>query len=114
MSSEMEITGTSIERATRSAVRCRVPVSEVGTLGFGHEVDVGPGDAAGVGGQDDGAVHLGQLRQALRAEGGVEQEPARADVEHLGPVADHDQPAHLRLEDRGRAPRAAACPGPRR
>ena len=35
MSSEMEMTGTSIERATRSAVRCRVPVSVVGTLGFG-------------------------------------------------------------------------------
>ena len=29
------MTGTSIERATRSAVRCRVPVSDVGTLGFG-------------------------------------------------------------------------------
>ena len=29
------MTGTSIERATRSAVRCRVPVSDVGTLGLG-------------------------------------------------------------------------------
>ena len=99
MSSEIEITGTSIERATRSAVRWRVPVSDVGTFGFGHEVHVGAGDAAGVGGQDDGAVHLGQLREPLRAEGGVEQEPAGADVEHLGPVAHHDQAAHLRLED---------------
>ena len=35
MSSETEITGTSMERATRSAVRWRVPVSEVGTLGLG-------------------------------------------------------------------------------
>ncbi len=35
MSSLTEITGTSIERATRSAVRWRVPVSLVGTLGFG-------------------------------------------------------------------------------
>ena len=35
MSSEIEITGTSIERATRSAVRCRVPVSDVGTFGLG-------------------------------------------------------------------------------
>src|SRR5262249_15501317 len=30
---------------------------------------------------------------------GVEQEPARADVEDLGSVADDDQRAHLRLED---------------
>ena len=29
------MTGTSIERATRSAVRCRVPVSEVATAGLG-------------------------------------------------------------------------------
>ena len=35
MSSDTEITGTSMERATRSAVRWRVPVSEVGTLGLG-------------------------------------------------------------------------------
>ena len=35
MSSETEITGTLMERATRSAVRWRVPVSEVGTLGLG-------------------------------------------------------------------------------
>ncbi len=35
MSSDTEITGTSIERATRSAVRWRVPVSDVGTFGLG-------------------------------------------------------------------------------
>ena len=35
MSSDTEMTGTSIERATRSAVRWRVPVSDVGTLGLG-------------------------------------------------------------------------------
>ena len=99
MSSDTEITGTSIERATRSAVRCRVPVSDVGHVGVGHQVDVGPGDAAGVGGQDDGAVHLRQLGQALRAVGGVEQEAARADVQHLGPVADDDERAHAGLED---------------
>ena len=70
-----------------------------GHVGVGHEVHVGPGDAAGVGGQDDGAVHLGQLGQALRAERGVEQEAARADVEHLGAVADHDERAHVGLQD---------------
>ncbi len=51
-----------------------------------------------VGREDDRAVHLRQLGQPLRAERGVEQEPARADVEHLGPVADDDERAHLRLE----------------
>ena len=35
MSSDTETTGTSIDRATRSAVRWRVPVSDVGTLGLG-------------------------------------------------------------------------------
>ena len=108
------MTGTSIERATRSAVRCRVPVSEVGHVRVGHQVHVGPGDAAGVGGQDDGAVHLGQLGEPLRAEGGVEQEPARADVEHLGPVADDDRARPCRPAGCGRGPRAAACPARRR
>ena len=49
MSSDTVITGTSIWRATRSAVRWRVPVSEVGHVGVGDEVDVGPGDARRVG-----------------------------------------------------------------
>ena len=60
---------------------------------------VGAGDAAAVGRQDQGAVHLGQLRQALWAERGVEQEAARADVEHGGAVAHHDQATHAGLED---------------
>src|SRR5690606_23744830 len=60
---------------------------------------VGPGDAAGVAGEADRHVHLRQLRQALGAEGGVEQAPARADVEHLGAVANDDERAHVRLED---------------
>ena len=71
----------------------------------GHEVDVGAGDAAGVGGEDDGAVHLRQLGQPLRAEGGVEQEAARADGEHLGPVADDDQRAHVACRMRSRPSR---------
>ena len=78
-----------------------------------HEVHVGPGDAAGVGGQDDGAVHLRQLRQALRAEGGVEQEAARADVQHVGTVADDDERAHARLEDAVEAGAQRACPARR-
>ena len=35
IASETVMTGTSIDRATRSAVRCRVPVSEVGMVALG-------------------------------------------------------------------------------
>ena len=43
MSSDTEITGTWMERATRSAVRWRVRLRR-GHVGVGDEVDVGPGD----------------------------------------------------------------------
>ena len=64
-----------------------------------HQVHVGPGDPGGVGRQDDRTVHLGQLRQALGAELGVQQEPSRADGEHRRVVADHDERAPLGLQD---------------
>ena len=83
--SDTEMTGTSSDRATRSAVRWRVPVSEVGRSGSGTRWTLARDDASQVGGQDDRAVHLGQLGEALRAERGVEQEPARADVQTSGP-----------------------------
>ena len=70
-----------------------------GDRGVGHQVHVGPGDAAGVVGQDDGAVHLGQLRQPLGRERGVEQEAAGADRQHRRVVADHDQCAEPGLAD---------------
>ena len=70
-----------------------------GDVGVGNEVNVGAGDTRPVGGEDDRAVHLGQLGEPLRREFGVEQKPAGADVEHLGLVADDDQRAHLRLQD---------------
>ena len=70
-----------------------------GGVRVGDQVHVGPGDAAGVGRQDDGAVHLGQLRQALGTEGAVEQEPARADVEDLRTVPDDDEGAHATGQD---------------
>ena len=65
----------------------------------GHQVDVGPGDAAGVGREDDGRVHLAQLGQTLGRELGVHQEAARADGQHLGVVADDEERAPLRLDD---------------
>ena len=71
-----------------------------GDVGVGDEVHVRARDAGAVGGEDDRAVHLRQLGQPLGRELGVEQEAARADVQHLGPVADDDERAHLRLRMR--------------
>ncbi len=73
-------------------------------------MDVGPGDARGVRRQDDGAVHLGQLTEALGAEFGVEEESAGADREHGGVVADDDQCPVLGLEN-AINPLAQRCPG---
>ena len=70
-----------------------------GDVGVGHEVHVAPGHPRAVGGQNEGAVHLGQLRQPLGGELGVEQEPAGAHRQHLRPVADDDQGALVGLED---------------
>ena len=70
-----------------------------GDVGIGDEVHVRARDARAVGGEDDRAVHLGELRQPLRRELGVEQEAARADVQDRGTVADDDERAHLRLQD---------------
>ena len=55
-----------------------------GDGGLGHQVHVRPGDPRGVGGEDDGAVHLGQLRQALGRVLRIEQEPTRAHPETPG------------------------------
>jgi hypothetical protein len=68
-------------------------------VGIGHEVHVGSRHAGRVGSEDDGAVHLGQLRKPLGRELGVEEEAARAHVQHLGAVADDDHRPHAGLED---------------
>jgi hypothetical protein len=60
---------------------------------------VGASNTTGVGRQDDRPVHLRQLREPLRAERGVEKEAARADVEHVRPIAHYDEGAHFRLYD---------------
>ena len=89
-----------------------VPGTRLGgrDVGVGNEVHVGACDPRAVGGEDDRAVHLRQLGQALRRELGVEQEPARADVEHRRLVTDDDQRAHLGLED-AVDPVPQRCPG---
>ena len=65
----------------------------------GNEVDVGPGDAAAVGGDDDGAVHLGQLGEALRAVRRVDEEAARADRQHVGTIVEDEQGTGLGPHD---------------
>ena len=99
MSSDTEITGTLIDRATRSAVRCRVPVSEVGTFGLGTRWTLARAMRLASGASTMAPSILASSRRPLGAERGVEQEPARADVEHVGTVADDDQGAHARLQD---------------
>ena len=66
---------------------------------LGHQVHVGPGDARGVRRQNDGAVHLGQLGEALGGVLGIEQEPAGADREHRRIVPHDDQRPVFGLED---------------
>ena len=61
---DTEITGNPVCRATRSAVRCRVPVSSEGIDVVGHQVHGGAVDPGDVAVEDDRAVHLGQLAQA--------------------------------------------------
>ena len=110
ISSLAETTGT-LQRAGDPLGRA---VAGAGLAGrhrrVGHEVDVGPGDAAAVGRDDDGAVHLGQLGQPLRAVRGVDEEAARADGQHSGPSSTHEQGARPWPARPGRCRRAAACP----
>ncbi len=79
------------------------PVAGAGLGGWdrrvGHEMDVRPRDARSIGGDDDRAVHLRQLGQALRAELRIEQEPSRADGEDPRVVAEDDERTTLRPED---------------
>ena len=70
-----------------------------GNRRVGHEVDVGAGDAAAVGRDDDRAVHLRQFGETLGAERGVDEEAAGADREHVGLVVQDEQCAGLGAHD---------------
>jgi hypothetical protein len=86
-------------RAVRSAERWRVPVSLVDDRRVRHQVDVGPQDAfAGVV-QDQGAVHLGQLRDPLGRGRGVDQEATRGDAFDGVVPADDEQRTTARADD---------------
>ena len=83
-----------------------------GDGGVGHEVDVGPGDALGVGGEDDRAVHLGQLREPLGAELCVEEEPPVQIDSTSGPSPTAISAPRFARSTRS-IPRAAAFRAPR-
>ena len=69
-----------------------------GNRGVGHEVDIGARDASRIGRQDHRPVHLRQLREPLRTELGIEEEPPRTDRQDLGAVTDDEQKAALGLQ----------------
>ena len=93
------MTGTAIWRATRSAVRWRVPVSVVGMSGSGTRCTLARATRVPSEARMIAPSIFAELRQPLRRELGVEQEAARADVQDVGTVADDDERAHLRLQD---------------
>ena len=99
ISSLAEMTGT-VERAGDALGGAVAGAGLAGRHGrIGDEVDVGPGDAAAVGRDDDRAVHLRQLGQPLRAVRRVDEEAAGADRQHVGLVVEHEQGAGLGPHD---------------
>ena len=96
---DTEMTGKPVCRATRSAVRCRVPVSWVTMVASGIRWTAGPDDAGGVTVADDRAVHLGELAQAGRGELDVEEEAAGRDRVDDLVLAEHDERAGATTQD---------------
>ena len=72
------MTGKPVCLATRSAVRCRVPVSSVGIVGSGTSCTPARRILVQSLVEDDRAVHLGQLAQPRRGELDVQGEAAGA------------------------------------
>ena len=78
---------------------------------IGVEVEVGAQNLGKVAIDDDGAVHLGKLEQAVRGERNVERETVVAGGEHVFGVADADKGAQVAGDDHveGGADRLARC-----
>ena len=64
-----------------------------------HQLDVGPGDLGGVGGQADRAVHLGHLVEQRRRVVDFELDAAREQERELLRVANDDEAAGLGVDD---------------
>ena len=111
MSSETVITGTSIWRPTRSAVRWRVPVSEVGMLGSGTRCTL----ARATREQSDARMIAPSIFASSESRCGVNsassRKPPEQTDEDVGTVADDDRARPCGPAGCGRGPRAAGVPG---
>ena len=74
-------------------------------------MEVGAQNLGKVAIDDDGAVHLGKLEQAVRGERNIEREAVVAGSEHVFGVADADQGAQVTSNDHieGGANRLTRC-----
>ena len=99
ISSLADTTGTSSERATRSAVRCRVPVSLVGTVGSGTRCTLARAMRPPSVDMMIAPSIFASSDRRCGLYGRIDEEPARADREHVGIVAQHEQRAGLRAHD---------------
>ena len=70
-----------------------------GERGIGIEVEVGAQDLGEVAIDNDGAVHLGKLEQAVRGKRNVEREAVVTGGEHVFGVADADKGAQVTGND---------------
>ena len=93
------MTGTEIWRATRSAVRCRVPVSFVGMSGSGTRWTL----ARAMRVPSEARMIAPSIFASSDSRWGVNSASSRNPPEQMlrtvGPVADDDERAHLRLQD---------------
>ena len=82
-----------------------------GKRGIGIEVEVGAQDLGEVAIDNDGAVHLGKLEQAVRGKRNVEREAVVTGSEHVFGVADADKGAQVTGNDHveSGADRLARC-----
>ena len=108
---DTEITGKPVCRATRSAVRCRVPVSSEGIDGSGIRCTAACRMRVASLSSDDRAVHLGQLAQAGGGEGDVEEEAAGGDRVDGLVAAQHEQGAGAAAQDALEAVAQRRCRG---
>ena len=78
---------------------------------IGVEVKVGAQDLGEVAIDDDGAVHLGELEQAVRGERNVERKAVVTGGEHVFGVTDADKGTQVTGDDHveGGADRLARC-----
>ena len=70
-----------------------------GERGIGIEVEVGAQDRGEVAIDDDGAVHLGKLEQAVRGKRNVEREAVVTGSEYVFGVADADKGTQVTSND---------------